>query len=108
MQNKRIKIKNKILKNSDMEINLNQGQIIENAWKMYLENYSKGWSWKDMYHIAEVEAKNEAIRQMWKKQSEEKLQAKQRAENERFAASGMDIHSYTMSGYYANGAYSGD
>jgi hypothetical protein len=42
-------------------IKLNEAQILTEAWKKYLSNYSKGLSFKSAYKIAEVEAKNEAI-----------------------------------------------
>lgn len=111
LQSKGIKIINKILKNSDMEaIRLNESQILIDAWNSYIANYSKGWSFESAYSHAKADARNEAIRQMWKEQAEAKRKVEIEAERERFEASGMDLHTYTMTEYYnrGSGAYYGD
>lgn len=90
---------------------------MKEAHQLHKSNKRMGWSWalrmswmnaKTRVRNAEIEAKNEAIRQMWKKEAEAKQQAKIAAENARFEASGMDLHTYTMTNYYASNAYNGD
>lgn len=108
MQSKWIKIINKILKKGDMNIKLDERQIIIDTWRMYLKNYLKGWTWSQVYKTTKTEAHNSAIHQMWKEQNMAKRKAEAEAETAKIAASGQDIHNYTMNKYYSNKAYSGD
>ena len=89
-------------------IKLNESQILIDAWSRYIANYAKGWTFDSAYSHAKADARNEAIRAMWRDEAEAKRKAELEAENARFEASGMDLHSYTMTNYYANNAYNGD
>lgn len=102
-----------------MEAIFNRSEIMKEAHRLHKGNKSMGWSFSKALKVSwsnakarieamTVEARNEAIRQMWREQAEAKRQAERQAEHEKFIASGMDIHSYTMSNYYGNGSYNGD
>ncbi len=69
------------------DIILNEAQILQDAWSRYIANYSKGWSFESAYSHAKrkIEIENEKAR---------------------LEASGMDLHTYTMSQYYNRGSYS--
>lgn len=56
----------------------------------------------------EIEAKNEAIRAHWKAEADAKRKAVADAEKAKITASGLDLHAYTMSNYYARHTYNGD
>lgn len=102
-----------------MEAKINRSEIMKEAHQLFKCNKRMGWSWalrvswsnaKQRIINTEVEAKNEAIRQMWREQAEAKRQAERQAEHEKFVASGLSLHEYTMSQYYGrgSGAYTGD
>lgn len=97
----------------------NKSEIMRNAHSFYKSNKSFGWSFSRSLSLAwnnakqaiinaEVEARNEAIRAMWKAQAEAKRMADNEAERIRFEASGMDLHTYTMTNYYSERRYYGD
>lgn len=100
-----------------MKSKYNKSEIMREAHQLYRCNKSMGWSWslsvawsnvKARILNKEVEARNAAIRAMWKAQAEEKAKAQREAEEVKFKASGMDIHTYTMSEYYNSYGYKGD
>lgn len=79
---------------------LNDVQILTEAWKRYIANYSKGLSFKSAYKIAEVEAKNEAI-----------LVARKAAYAAKLAKENEEYNTNYIAGpsrYYGNGIYNGD
>lgn len=81
-------------------LNLNEAQILTEAWKRYIANYSKGLSFKCAYKIAEVEAKNEAI-----------LAARKAAYATKLARENEEYNTNYIAGpsrYYGNGIYNGD
>lgn len=95
----------------------NKSEIMKEAHRLYKCNKPMGWSWslsvawsntKTRILNEEVEAKNEAIRAMWKAQAEAKRKAELEAEERRFKDSGMDLHTYTMTNYYNGYGYKGD
>ena len=81
-------------------IKLNDVQILAEAWKRYIANYSKGLSFKSAYNIAEVEAKNEAILAARKVAYAAKLAKENKEYNANYIAG--------PSRYYGNGVYNGD
>ena len=87
---------------------LDESQILKDAWRMYLENYSKGWTWVEVYNIIKTEAQNNAIRDMWKAEAEAKRKEEIGAEKARIEASGMDLLTYTMTSYYSTNGFKGD
>lgn len=89
-------------------IKLDERQILIEAWSRYIANYSKGWSFSSAYNHTKVDMQNKAIRQMWANEAEAKRQAEREAEEARFKAIGMNLHSYSMTNYYANNTYNGD
>lgn len=97
----------------------NKSEIMKNAHNLYKFNKSFGWSFSRSLSLAwsnakqaivnaEVEARNEAIRAMWKAQAEAKRMTEIEAERARFEASGMDLHTYAMISYYGERRYYGD
>lgn len=81
-------------------LNLNEAQILTEAWKRYIANYSKGLSFKSAYKIAEVEAKNLAI-----------LAARKAAYAAKLAKENEEYNSNYIAGpsrYYGVNAYNGD
>lgn len=56
----------------------------------------------------EQDAKNEAIRAIWRAEAEAKRKAEIEAEKAIFEASGMDLHTYTMTNFYNGYGYKGD
>lgn len=97
----------------------NKSEIMKEAHNLYKSNNHFGWSFSKSLSVAwdnakmhiknaKVEAKNEAIRAMWKAQAEAKHKAEIEAENARFIASGMDLHTYTMTNFYNGYGYKGD
>lgn len=91
-----------------MEIKLNESQILVDAWNRYITNYHKGWSFKSAYDHAKVDARNNAIRQMWKEDAEAKRKIEIEIERSKFKSSGVDFHTYTMKQYYNGRGYKGD
>lgn len=91
-----------------MEIKLNETQVLLDAWNMYTHNYMKGWKYSTVYKIVRTEAHNEAIRQLWSAKAEAKREAEMEAENAKFEACGMDLHTYTMTNFYNSYGYKGD
>lgn len=90
-------------------IKLDESQVLQDAWNRYIANYSKGWSFESAYSHAKVDAHNNAIRKMWAEEAKAKREAELQAEKARFEASGMDLHTYTMTNYYnRSSAYTGD
>lgn len=81
-------------------IKLDEVQILTEAWNRYIENYSKGWSWKDMYHNVEVEARNEAIRQIWRENANAKIGVETADHNANYIAG--------PARYYEGNRYNGD
>lgn len=97
----------------------NKSEIMKEAHSLYKSNNRFGWSFSKSLSVswsnskqriinAEVEAKNEAIRAMWKAKAEEKRQAEIEIERAKIEASGMDLHTYCMTEYYNGYGYKGD
>ena len=101
-----------------MEAKINRSEIMKKAHFIRREmDMTMGAALKQAWYVTKYEleekrrdAKNEAIRQMWREQAEAKRQVERQAEHEKFVASGLSIHEYTMSQYYGrgSGAYTGD
>ena len=97
----------------------NKSEIMKEAHSLHKFNKSIGWNFGKSLSVAwsnakqriineEVEAKNEAIRAMWKAKHEAKIKAEIEAERARIEASGMDLHTYCMTEYYNGYGYKGD
>ena len=97
----------------------NKSEIMKEAHNLYKANKRFGWNFSKSLASAwnntklrlkaiEVEAKNEAIRAMWKAQHEAKIKAETEVENNTLQESGMNLHTYRMTNYYANNRYNGD
>lgn len=56
----------------------------------------------------EEDAKRAAIYAQWRAEAESKRKAEIEVENARFEASGMDLHTYTMTNFYNSYGYKGD
>lgn len=101
-----------------MKPSIDKSELMKEAHRLYKSNkniWSFGKSLSVAWHNAkmriknaEIEAKNEAIRAMWKAEAEAKRKAEIEAENAKVLASGMDLHTYTMTNYYANQTYTMD
>lgn len=95
----------------------NKSEIMKEAHRLFRCNKNMGWAWslrtswsnvKQRIINAEVEAKNEAIRVMWKAKAEEKRQAEIKIERAKIEASGMDLRTYCITEYYNGYGYKGD
>lgn len=100
-----------------MKARYNRSSIMTNAWKLKaMMGYSSfSQALKHAWLVAknevierESEAKKEAIREEWRAKAEAKRIAEVDAEKALIAASGMDLHTYSMSNYYAKHTYNGD
>lgn len=99
-----------------MKTTYNKSEIMKRAHQLkrimgydtFSQALKHSWLVANEVREREQDAKNAAIRAMWAAQHDAKRKAEVEAENARIAASGMDIHTYRMTEYYANNAYTGD
>lgn len=71
------------------------------GYKTFSEALKHSWSFaKAEIGEREQDAKREAVYAQWRAEGEAKRQAEIKAEREKIKASGMDLHTYTMTNYY--------
>lgn len=79
------------------------------GYKTFSEALKHSWSFaKAEIGEREQDAKREAVYAQWRAEGEAKRQAEIKAEREKIKASGMDLHTYTMTNFYNGYGYKGD
>lgn len=100
-----------------MKARYNKSEIMKRAHELKImmgyDTFSQALkhSWlvaKNELREREQDAKNEAIYALWRAEAEAKRKAEIEAEKARFEASGMDLHTYTMTNFYNGYGYKGD
>lgn len=100
-----------------MKARYNKSEIMKRAHELKImmgyDTFSQALkhSWsvaKNEVREREQDAKNEVVYAQWRAEAEAKRKAEIEAEKARFEASGMDLHTYTMTNFYNGYGYKGD